>query len=89
MEVKKMKVVIIGGVAGAKLRGTLRGWNDRIILLERGEHISYANCVCPTMWRLNRAVRYGDARRHEQQFNIDVRVYNEAIAIDRKQKQSR
>ena len=44
------KVVIVGGVAGgASCAARLRrlSENTDIILLERGEHISYANCGLP------------------------------------------
>ena len=44
------KCVIIGGVAGgATVAARLRRLDEKaeIILLERGEHISYANCGLP------------------------------------------
>lgn len=44
------KVVIVGGVAGgATTAARLRRLNEEmeIVLLERGEHISYANCGLP------------------------------------------
>ena len=52
MENKKRRTLIIGGVAGgataaARLR---RRDNDReIIVFEKGEYISYANCGLPYM----------------------------------------
>ena len=45
-----MKVVIVGGVAGGATTATrLRRLdeNAEIILFERGEHISFANCGLP------------------------------------------
>ena len=45
-----MKVVIIGGVAGgASCAARLRRQDEHaeIVLLERGEYISYANCGLP------------------------------------------
>ena len=45
-----MKVVIIGGVAGgASAAARLRRLDEdaQIIILERGQHISYANCGLP------------------------------------------
>jgi NADPH-dependent 2,4-dienoyl-CoA reductase/sulfur reductase-like enzyme len=44
------KVVIVGGVAGgATTAARLRRLNEEmeIVLLERGEHVSYANCGLP------------------------------------------
>ncbi len=46
----KTKVVIIGGVAGgATAAARLRRISEEaeIILIERGEHISFANCGLP------------------------------------------
>ena len=45
-----MKVIIVGGVAGgASAAARLRRLdeNAQIIILERGQHISYANCGLP------------------------------------------
>ena len=47
---KEMKVVIIGGVAGgASAAARLRRLDEKaeIMVLERGECISYANCGLP------------------------------------------
>lgn len=44
------KIVIIGGVAGGATAATrLRRLNeaDEIVLFEKGEHISFANCGLP------------------------------------------
>ena len=45
-----MKVIIVGGVAGgASAAARLRRLDEKaqIILLEKGEYISYANCGLP------------------------------------------
>ena len=45
-----MKVVIVGGVAGgASAAARLRRLDEKaeIIILERGKHISFANCGLP------------------------------------------
>ena len=45
-----MKVVIVGGVAGGAGTAARLRRNDehaKIILLEKGPHISYANCGLP------------------------------------------
>ena len=87
------KTVIIGGVAGgascaARLR-RLDG-NRKIIMLERGEYISYANCGLP--YHVGNVIRNRNAlllmtpERMKERFNIDVRVKNEAVKIDRQNK---
>jgi NADPH-dependent 2,4-dienoyl-CoA reductase/sulfur reductase-like enzyme len=46
------KIIIVGGVAGgATAAARLRRLDEfsEIIMIERGEHISFANCGCPTM----------------------------------------
>ena len=47
-----MKTVIIGGVAGgASAAARLRRLDEsaQIIILERGEYVSFANCGLPTI----------------------------------------
>ena len=87
------KVIIVGGVAGGASTAARLRRNDEqaeIILLERGEHISFANCGLPyhvggvISERKNLLVQTAEAMR--KRFNIDVRVFNEAINIDRAKK---
>ncbi|WP_312636536.1 FAD-dependent oxidoreductase [Oscillibacter sp.] len=87
------KVVIIGGVAGgASCAARLRRLDEEaeIILLERGEYISYANCGLP--YYVGDVIRSRDAllvQKPEvmrQRFRVDVRTQNEALSIDRKKK---
>lgn len=88
-----MKIIIIGGVAGgATTAARLRRLdeNAEIILLERGEHISYANCGLPyylggTIVDRDRLFVQTPETFHAT-LNIDVRVLNEATEIDREQK---
>lgn len=83
------KTVIIGGVAGgattaARLRR--RDESMEVVLLERGEYISYANCGLPYYIgdvindRENLLLQTPEAMKAK--FNIDVRVQNEVTAID-------
>ena len=85
--------VIVGGVAGgasaaARLRRNCEDAN--IILLERGEYISFANCGLPyyiggsIRERSNLMVQTPEAMR--SRFQIDVRTKSEAIAINREKK---
>lgn len=84
-----MKVLIIGGVAGgASAAARLRRLDEdaEIIILERGEHISYANCGLPYYIGGEIEDRNKLLLQTPQSFrsrsNIDVRVKNEVIAID-------
>ncbi len=88
-----MKTVIIGGVAGgASAAARLRRLDEhaQIILLERGEYISYANCGLPyyISGKITQksALTLQTPQSFYERFNIDVRVNNEAIAIDTKKK---
>ena len=87
------KTVIIGGVAGgascaARLR-RLDGERE-IIILERGEYISYANCGLPyqvgDVIRSRNALLLMTPEMMRDRFNIDVRVKNEVTSIDRETK---
>ena len=48
-EITMQKILVIGGVAGGASAARLRRLNERaeMILFERGEHISLANCGLP------------------------------------------
>ena len=83
-----MKTIIIGGVAGgASAAARLRRLDEtaEIIILERGEFISFANCGLPyfiggeitdrNMLTLQTPSSF------RARFNIDVRVFSEAIKI--------
>jgi len=87
------KVVIIGGVAGgASCAARLRRLdeNAEIVLLERGEYISYANCGLP--YYVGDVIRSRDALLLQKpevmrsRFRVDVRTKNEAVSIDREKK---
>ena len=83
------KTVIIGGVAGgATTAARLRRLDERmeIVLLERGEYISFANCGLPyyvgdvISERENLLLQTPEAMH--KKFNIEVRVFNEVISIN-------
>ena len=84
------KLIIIGGVAGgatAAARARRLDENAQIVLFERGEYISFANCGLPyyiggtIKKRDNLLVATADffARRYA----VDVRVFCEVTSIDR------
>lgn len=86
-----MKVVIIGGVAGGASCATrLRRLDERaeIIIFERGENVSYANCGLP--YYIGREIEreedltVASPAFLRARFNIDVRVMSEVVGIDRK-----
>lgn len=90
---KKRTIVIIGGVAlGSSTAARLRRLSeeDEIILLEKDEYISFANCGLPYYIgdvikdRSNLIVQTKE-EMHER-FNIDVRNFSEATKIDRENK---
>jgi len=89
-----MKVLIIGGVAGGASTATrLRRMDEKaeIILLERGEHISFANCGLP--YHIGQVIEDREKllvvtpAKLRETFNIDARVRNEVLNIDRKKKE--
>lgn len=87
-------IVIIGGVAGgASAAARLRRLNeeDNIIIIERGEHVSFANCGLP--YYIGETIDSRDKlflqtpAGIQARFNIDVRIFTEATAIDRERKE--
>ncbi len=88
-----MKTVIIGGVAGgASAAARLRRLDEsaEIVLLERGEYVSFANCGLP--YYIGGEIQSRDALTVQtpqglnRRFRIDVRTKNEATAINREKK---
>lgn len=85
-----MKVVIVGGVAGGMSAATrLRRLvpDAEIIVLERGEHVSFANCGLP--YYIGGTIEHRSALLLQtpeglrDRFALDVRVRHEVLAIDR------
>ena len=85
-----MKVIIIGGVAGgASAAARLRRLDEQaeIILVERGESISYANCGLP--YHLGNVIPDRNdllvmtPEKFNARFRVDVRTRCEAVSIDR------
>ena len=88
-----MKVIIVGGVAGgATTAARLRRLNEKaeIILVERGEFISFANCGLPyyigDVIKTKKDLLVQTPEDFNMRFNIDVRVKQEVIKINRKEK---
>ncbi len=89
-----MKVLIVGGVAGgASAAARLRRLDEKaeIIMFERGEYISFANCGLPYYigGEINKksALTLQTPQSFNSRFNVDVRIFNEVTAIDPEKKQ--
>jgi NADPH-dependent 2,4-dienoyl-CoA reductase/sulfur reductase-like enzyme/rhodanese-related sulfurtransferase len=84
-----MKYIIIGAVAGgASTAARLRRMDEHaeIIIFEKGEYISYANCGLPyyigDVIKERNKLFVQTAASFNKRFNIDVRVKTEVIAIN-------
>lgn len=83
------KVLIVGGVAGGATAATrLRRIDEEaeIILFERGEYISFANCGLPyyigDIIPTRDALIVQEVEDLKQKFAIDVRTFQEVITLD-------
>ena len=88
-----MKVVIVGGVAGGASTAARLRRNDEnaeILLLERGEYISFANCGLP--YHIGGVIPDRDSllllkpEEFKSMFNVNALVKHEVVAIDRAKK---
>jgi NADPH-dependent 2,4-dienoyl-CoA reductase/sulfur reductase-like enzyme/rhodanese-related sulfurtransferase len=83
-----MKYLIIGGVAGGATTAARLRRNDEsaeIIIVERGDHISYANCGLPYyiggVIRDRERLFVQSPENFMRTFRIEVRVKTEALAV--------
>lgn len=83
------KILIVGGVAGGASTATrLRRLNENfeIIMFERGEYISFANCGLP--YYIGNVIKNRDSlilqtpEKIKNRFNIDVRNNSEVIGVN-------
>lgn len=84
-----MKTLIIGGVAGgASAAARLRRLDEKaeIVILERGEFISFANCGLPYYIggdiTEKSKLTLQTPQSFKSRFNIDVRVWSEAVSVN-------
>lgn len=89
-----MKVIIIGGVAGgASCAARLRRLNENaeIIIYEKTNYISYANCGLPyyigDVIKEESSLTLSTPSSFKKRFNIDVFVNHEVLKIDSLKKQ--
>jgi CoA-disulfide reductase len=87
------KILIIGGVAGgASTAARLRRLDEKseIIMFERGSYISYANCGLPyhigDVIKERSSLLLQTPEDMSKKYNVDVRVENEIISIDKENK---
>ena len=83
------KVLIVGGVAGGASAATrLRRLDENleIIIFEKGEYVSFANCGLP--YHIGNIIENRDSLlfqtpgKLKNRFNLDVRINSEVISID-------
>ncbi len=88
------KILIVGGVAGgASAAARLRRLDEtaEIIMFERGNYISFANCGLP--YYIGGEIKNRDdlllqtPESFEKRFNVEVRIRNEVTEIDTEKKQ--
>ena len=84
------RVIIVGGVAGgASAAARIRRLKEdfEIIILERGPYVSFANCGLPyyvgNVIKDRTSLELMSPQRFLERFNIDVRINNEVISIDK------
>ena len=87
------KYVIVGGVAGgAGTAARLRRLDEKadIIMFERGEYISYANCGLPyysgNVITERSRLFVMTPEKFKQSLNVEARVLSEVVSINRKEK---
>ena len=90
----KKKIVIIGGVAGgatAAARARRLDENATIVMIERGQDVSFANCGLP--YFIGEEIKDRDdllvqtKEGLEERFHLDIRIRTEALSIDRAKKE--
>ncbi|MGL6004808.1 FAD-dependent oxidoreductase [Aeromonas sobria] len=84
------RILIIGGVAGgasAAARARRLSEEAEIVMFERGEFVSFANCGLP--YHIGGDIPNRDAlllqtpQSFKRRFNVDVRIFHDVIEIDK------
>ena len=85
------KMLVVGGVAGgASAAARLRrlSEDDKIIMFEKGVHVSFSNCCLP--YHLSEVIPNAEdlvllhPENFVSQYNIDARINHEVVSINRK-----
>ncbi len=88
------KILIVGGVAGgASAAARLRRLSeeDKIIMFEKGPHVSFSNCALP--YHLSGLIDEADKlvlmspEKFQSQYNIEARVNSEVTLIEKENKE--
>lgn len=88
-----MRIVIVGGVAGGmSAAARLRRLDEshEIVVFERSQHVSYANCGLP--YHLGGVIEdrgsliLSTPKEFADRFNVDVRTGSEVVSIDRERR---
>ncbi len=88
------RIVIVGGVAGgasAAARARRLSEEAEIVMFERGQYISFANCGLP--YHIGGQIKDRDRllvqtpEKMKERFAIDVRTRSEVVGIDREKRQ--
>lgn len=83
-----MKILIVGGVAGGATAATrLRRLSEEneVIIFEKGQYVSFANCGLP--YHIGGTIHKRDAlllqtpESLKERYNLDVRVFTEVLSI--------
>ena len=87
------KIIIVGGVAGgATAAARLRRLDEKshIVIFERGEHISFANCGLPYYIggtiKSKEKILLQTPKEMADRYNIDIRILSEVIKINRSER---
>ncbi|UNT71648.1 CoA-disulfide reductase (plasmid) [Bacillus sp. N447-1] len=87
------KIVVVGGVAGgASVAARLRRLSEdsEIIMFERGEYISFANCGLPYyiggVIQERQKLLVQTVEKMSKRFNLDIRILSEVMKIDKEEK---
>lgn len=88
-----IKLVIVGGVAGgatAAARARRVSEDAEIVVFERGEYISFANCGLPyyigNVIKKRAHLLLATPKEFKQRYNIDVRIFSEVVDLNAKEK---
>ena len=88
-----MKILIVGGVAGGATAATrLRRLSEEneVIIFEKGQYVSFANCGLP--YHIGGTIHKRDAlllqtpESLNERYNLDVRVFSEVLSINTTEK---
>ncbi len=84
-----MKIIIIGGVAGGATAATrLRRLSEKneVIIFEKGQYVSFANCGLP--YHISGTIANRDSlllqtpEKLKERYNLDTRIFSEVLSVN-------